>query len=414
MRSRLHTFALFLVLGLIVTIGVCMILAVTMTSYTGGVASAQRGDWTVTVATAPTPWLPAALRVISVRSPVPRANWSPLQATGAPDTPNAGDYTTAWASATSSGQNEWLLLTYDQPIAPAYIDVYESYRPGAVTRATLITDDGSEIEAWSGVDPTLSTAAKGTSRLPVKVADGKTPAVRAVKLYIGVPGLAGWNEIDAVGLIDADGTAHWASDASASSWYGQGSYSNPPTTTRAPEELLPSWAHIAPPPAPPRPDAPVMHEERGADARGWPLLALWAPFDPRRLHDGSAGGGGGGGGGSSPSVTSSNLMLLTGYPGPGSGSYVAATWSGSSSSIPNGPVLPWRPIWIGLAVDSVLYGGALWLIWVILTWPRRFFREVSRLRSGCCISCGYDLGYDFARGCPECGWRRGPEAAAKP
>jgi hypothetical protein len=407
MKSRLRTLALFLLLGLIGTIGVCMILAVTVNNYTGGIVSAQRGDWTVTVATAPTPWLPAALRVISVCSPAPRANWSPLQATGAPDTPNAGDYATAWASATSSAQNEWLLLTYDQAIAPKYIDVYESYRPGAVTRATLITDDGTEIEAWSGTDPTSSTAASGTSRLPVSVpGGGKTPRVRAVKLYIGVPGLAGWNEIDAVGLIDADGTAHWASGASASSWYNQGSYTNPASgTTRLPEELLPSWARIAPPPAPPRPDAPVMHEEHGADARGWPLLALWAPFDPRRLHDSSTATAAAVG--SSSSLTTSNLILLSGM-GPSSGSYVTSTWtsSSSSSSIPNGPVLPWRPIWSGLAIDSILYGGALWLLCVIFTWPRRFFREVSRLRRGCCIACGYDLGYDFPRGCPECGWRR--------
>jgi hypothetical protein len=144
----------------------------------------------------------------------------------------------------------------------------------------------------------------------------------------------------------------------------------------------------------------VTREERGADARGWPLLALWTPFDPRRLHDGTTAGAG-------VSTTSGKLMLLSGYGGPTSGSYVS-TWSASSSfsSVPSAPVLPWRPIWIGLAVDSILYGGAMWLIWVILTWPRRFFREVSRLRRGCCIACGYDLGYDFPRGCPECGWRR--------
>ena len=38
--------------------------------------------------------------------------------------------------------------------------------------------------------------------------------------------------------------------------------------------------------------------------------------------------------------------------------------------------------------------------------PRRFVREVGRVRSGRCIVCGYDLGYDFIAGCPECGWRR--------
>jgi hypothetical protein len=41
-----------------------------------------------------------------------------------------------------------------------------------------------------------------------------------------------------------------------------------------------------------------------------------------------------------------------------------------------------------------------------LTVPRRFLVEVSRLRRGCCVVCGYDVGYDFFAGCPECGWKR--------
>src|SRR5439155_21370810 len=113
------------------------------------------------------------------------------------------------------------------------------------------------------------------------VAGGKTPAVRMVKLYIGRVGVPGWNEIDAVGLIDARGTAHWAVDISASSWYGQ-SYSSASSPAVAPEMLLPSWSGLT---APPRniPPGLSQSESRGADARGWPFLALWTPFDPQRL-----------------------------------------------------------------------------------------------------------------------------------
>ena len=57
-------------------------------------------------------------------------------------------------------------------------------------------------------------------------------------------------------------------------------------------------------------------------------------------------------------------------------------------------------------IRTVLYAAALWLVWAVLTRPRRFFVEVSRVRRGCCIACGYDLGYDLRAGCPECGWRR--------
>jgi len=37
---------------------------------------------------------------------------------------------------------------------------------------------------------------------------------------------------------------------------------------------------------------------------------------------------------------------------------------------------------------------------------RRFLRESLWLRRGCCMRCGYDLRFDLANGCPECGWRR--------
>src|SRR5438128_863863 len=108
-----------------------MILAATVNVFTGGTRTATRGDWTIIVACAPDPSLPAAVRVVSESSPAPRnASWSPLQATGAPNTPAAGDYATAWAPATNAGQPEWLLLTYDHLVAPAFIDVYETYRPG--------------------------------------------------------------------------------------------------------------------------------------------------------------------------------------------------------------------------------------------------------------------------------------------
>lgn len=173
------------------------------------------------------------------------------------------------------------------------------------------------------------------------------------------------------GLIDANGNAHWAADASASSWYGQ-AYPAPASSTVLPESLLPSWSGLSPPPLSDEPLSSPLYEQRGIDARGWPFLALWAPFDPQRL------------------IARSSASLVNTL----------------NSGFPTAPVLPWRPIWSGLLLDTLLYAAALWLLWAILTKPRRFFIEVSRVRRGCCIACGYDLGYDFPRGCPECGWRR--------
>jgi len=68
--------------------------------------------------------------------------------------------------------------------------------------------------------------------------------------------------------------------------------------------------------------------------------------------------------------------------------------------------LPGRPAWPGFAVNTLLYGTVLFILYWLAVKPRRFIAEVARIRRGACLECGYDLGYDFIRGCPECGWRR--------
>lgn len=61
-------------------------------------------------------------------------------------------------------------------------------------------------------------------------------------------------------------------------------------------------------------------------------------------------------------------------------------------------ILPIRPLFPGLVINSVLYGFVLWIAFAAVSETRR----VMRLRRGGCPKCGYDLtGLD---GCPECGW----------
>ena len=43
---------------------------------------------------------------------------------------------------------------------------------------------------------------------------------RRVKIYLDSPNFPGWNEIDAVGLIDVRGKRQWAERARSSSSYG--------------------------------------------------------------------------------------------------------------------------------------------------------------------------------------------------
>lgn len=76
--------------------------------------------------------------------------WGPEQATGAPDTPEAGDFETAWASKTPDDQEEWLILTFTETVIPAAALIYESFNPGAVSSHEKVGDGGLEPAA-SGV-----------------------------------------------------------------------------------------------------------------------------------------------------------------------------------------------------------------------------------------------------------------------
>lgn len=62
--------------------------------------------------------------------------------------------------------------------------------------------------------------------------------------------------------------------------------------------------------------------------------------------------------------------------------------------------LPTRPMWLGLAVDIVVF-AALWMsvLWWTTTWRSR-----RRIRRGLCAVCAYDLrATPPASPCPECG-----------
>jgi len=144
-------------------------------------------------------------------------HWEASQAVGAPDTLDVGDIPTAWASQTPDGQREWLEVTFDAPQKAAALLVYESYNPGALDRVTVYSADGREAEGWVGVDPTKPTEASGVSAISIKAPF----EVARARLHLNSPAVAGWNEIDAVGLVDAAGKTHWATGASASSTYGE-------------------------------------------------------------------------------------------------------------------------------------------------------------------------------------------------
>ncbi len=63
------------------------------------------------------------------------------------------------------------------------------------------------------------------------------------------------------------------------------------------------------------------------------------------------------------------------------------------------PELPLRPLWLGFAVNTVLFASISWGLALLLVTSR----DSIRRERGHCIKCGYDLRHADHRACPECG-----------
>ena len=149
---------------------------------------------------------------------MPKPSWSAAQATGAPNTASAGDQATAWAPAAQDGGEEWLELTYAAPVEAAQVLVRETYHPGTISKVCIILENGTEVPIWQGAQDAVPGPIDRIFPVP-----GGLVARRA-KVYLDTKRVPGWNEIDAVAIIDRGGARHWAEQASASSSYGGGSF----------------------------------------------------------------------------------------------------------------------------------------------------------------------------------------------
>lgn len=148
-------------------------------------------------------------------TPKQKRGWGPEQMVGPPDTwPREGDQTSAWASLSEDGEDEWILLEYAEPVQPSAVLIYATYNPGAVGRVLVYKLDGTEVEVWKGTDPTPVGSGKGVSVIPFRI-PFKT---NRVKIELKSQDVNGWNEIDAVGLR-GQGKVQWAVAAEASTTY---------------------------------------------------------------------------------------------------------------------------------------------------------------------------------------------------
>ena len=135
--------------------------------------------------------------------------YAAIQATGPANVPKPGaDNPLAWCPAAEDGGAEWLELRYDKPVLAAELRIHASFNPGAVVRVLGGTGDGDLRELWTGVSP-----AETVQTIPIS-----PPAeITRIKLELDTAKVPGWDEIDAVALIDAAGAPTWAATATSSS-----------------------------------------------------------------------------------------------------------------------------------------------------------------------------------------------------
>lgn len=121
--------------------------------------------------------------------------WSAQQALGAPNVfPADGDNAEAWASLTADGQAEFIEVGYDRPMRASGVDIYETFNPGAVNGVELIGEGG-----------THQMAVSGNGSQPLRVRFGCTSdRIVAVRIEVDSATVAGWNEIDAIGLVPCE------------------------------------------------------------------------------------------------------------------------------------------------------------------------------------------------------------------
>ncbi len=141
------------------------------------------------------------------------ASAAAFQAEGAPDG-GVGETALAWAPATADAREEWLQVGFEPGADARWLDVHFTQIPDALTAVRV------------GADAPLVPAAEAT-RL---ASEAGAPVVRfsleagapvdTVTVHLDTAATPGWPQIDAVGLVSADGTTRWAlsSDASTSAF----------------------------------------------------------------------------------------------------------------------------------------------------------------------------------------------------
>ncbi len=109
--------------------------------------------------------------------------------------PAYGDLPQAWASRATDGGTEWIEVRFLQQVLATSVLWAETFNPGAVVRVDDLTDPAAPTVLWEGTAP-----APTASSVMAEVTLPAPRWIRVVRIVLDTRRVAGWNEIDAIGL----------------------------------------------------------------------------------------------------------------------------------------------------------------------------------------------------------------------
>jgi hypothetical protein len=141
-----------------------------------------------------------------------RSDYTSLQATGPANVAEANtDSPLAWCPSSQDAGSEWLELHFGEPVVAQEIRIHANFNPGAVVQVLGGSVEGELHELWSG---------EGVADDLHSIFLEASTTLLHLKLVLDTAKIPGWNEIDAVALLDENGAEHWATKARASSTWG--------------------------------------------------------------------------------------------------------------------------------------------------------------------------------------------------
>ena len=143
-----------------------------------------------------------ATSVINFSSQYEILDWSANQVIGPPDLyPTYGDFENAWASLTQDDTREYLELGYLSPAPISFINIYETYFPGAVDTVYIKNPNTGLFEI---VYTASAAAAPEVARILHITFPQTSFNVSEIRIAINSPAVPDWNEIDAVAIGKED------------------------------------------------------------------------------------------------------------------------------------------------------------------------------------------------------------------